>query len=254
MTTAVLQCVIGVLKLCFGAAGLRVSRLTRGEEVRSTAWLLVGLSCAVAGVNSVLHSGWALWALLEGPEAEVYRSYLAWAPAVNYSRHAIMLLMALGLLGLPLLHRLPRASLVRGATAALLTGMAAAAWVGSGEGAPEWAEHYITMAALDGAEMILVFTALLAALVLGTMDRLLWAALTVYATRQAVNVLSYSAIAWIQVPGAWSLSPRYIASTGAVLWAVLLALALRRLALAGRGQPSPALLEPFAGRAHSTLG
>lgn len=126
--------------------------------------------------------------------------------------------------------------------------------MGASSEAPDWLEHFVATATLDAVEMLLLFGALLTALVQGTMDRLLWVALTVYATRQALNVLSFSAIAWGEVPGTWSPSPVHIAATGTVLWAVLLALALRRLALAGRGQPSPALLEPLAGRAHSTLG
>lgn len=254
MITAVLQCAVAVLKLCFGAAALRVARLTPAEGARSTAWMVVGLACAVAGVNGVLHSGWAMWALLEGPGATLYGSYLAWAPAVNYSRHAIMLLMAAVLLFLPMLDRLPRPTLVRAGLAVLLAAAAAGAWMGAGSGTPDWLEHFVATAALDAVEMLLLFGALLTALVQGTMDRLLWVALTVYATRQSLNVLSFSAIAWEGVPDAWSPSPVHIAATGTVLWAVLLALALRRLALAGRGQRSPALLEPFAGRAHSTLG
>lgn len=253
MITAVLQCLIAALKLGFGVAALRAARLTREEGVRSTAWLLTGTAFALAGLNSVPHSLWALSAVLAGPDAAVYGEYLRWAPAVNYSRHAVMLVTPLLLLGLPLLCRLDRGILVR-CTVGLLAGSGVlGGWMGTMDGDGGWARHFTVISALDSAEMILFGAALLASLVLGTMDRILWIALVVYATRQAINVVSFSALAWFQVPGAWSPSPQHIAWIGALHWALLLGLARHRLRLAARGERTPPLLEPLAGRTHSTL-
>lgn len=243
MTTAALQIVGAVLKLAFGLVALGVARSARARDVHRLGWLLVGVVLAAGGASNLLQSSWAMRAFLSGEGTAVWNSYLRWAPAMNFSRHLSMIALAGLLCALPALARLRgwRVGVIAGG--AILLSAALGGWVGAAESSLVEARHYPATAMLDSLEMLLLFAALIGALAFGWMDRWLWTILAIYAVRQSFNVISFSALAWRTVTGAWAPGSAHIKWVATAMWVVLLAIALHRLRLARRGTPVSGLLE-----------
>lgn len=246
MLTLALQLVNAALLLALGGSATRVG--WQGEPLqdrRAAAWLLTGVSFLLMGGIKALQNVWGTWAFVAGPASSVYLSYLRWAPGANHSRSLVALTFGVLLTGLAARgwggERFWMAT-----PPALVLGAALGAWLGWQEGELQGAVHYTAVSVLASLEMIVLLAALLAALSTSALDRLLWLCLGVYALADAISVVWFSALAWVEVDGAWSPSPWHGQLYHLAVYGVMLWLALRRLALAREQSPVPAPLEPLA--------
>ena len=89
---------------------------------------------------------------------------------------------------------------------------------------------------------------------IGSLRGLLWGALALYSLHLAWNAIWYSALAWLNTPGAWSPNPVFLPLYMTVAYLAMVLLAYRRLVLARRGTHVPALLEPLSQRRPSLIG
>jgi hypothetical protein len=238
LLTLTLQTVTAVLKLIFvGIAILIVRRHAEPVSPPGAAWRWIAISFLVSGISGLFQSLWAVRAYVSGPGSEVYARYLAWMPAMNYSRYAIVFLLA-GILILLAFGRVPPRVLRPGV---ILTLCVAAALVGAMAGLREGAfapgVHAARLAELQVVEMLLLLAALFAAVVFGSMDAWLWMTVLVYALRQSFNTLLWAAHAAGAVDGAWNPPFWMGAAVGCVAWLGMIALALGWLRRARQGRP-----------------
>ncbi|HEX2190845.1 MAG TPA: hypothetical protein VHG51_18200 [Longimicrobiaceae bacterium] len=236
---------MALVKVLAGAAILAVGlRELQGTRVHRLAWQLTGFTFVVGGTSMVLQTGiFAPWAYFAGRGTPVYDAFLRWNPALTQSRTFLVIGLGVVLSLLPLIGRYER-GVVRLAVAFLLAAMAAGGVFGWLEGAYVSTRFYPSTAVANLLELIALFAALFVALTADTMDRHLWLALAVYSVSIGLNVIVYSALAWIRVEGVWSPSPRFVQFFLVAAHATMLGLALRRLQLARRGVRVGSLLEP----------
>jgi hypothetical protein len=241
LLTLVLQSMSSLLKLAFVLVALAIVRRQRNEaSLPAACWRWVGLALLVSAASDLLQSVWAVAAVAGGEHSRVYQLYLAWMPAMNYSRYAIAIGLGLVLTALPFagdrLRLLRGEAIVVAATAIALVGVAG----GLLEGGFTGSVHTFRLAVLQVAETSALFAALLVAVVRTSMDGWLWLTLFVYTFRQAVESLLWSAQAG-SATGAWH--PPFWASPaiGVVMWLAMVGLAHRRLTLARRDVPAPGI-------------
>lgn len=245
MLTLVLQNVVTLLVGIFALAAAGVYRRIgpRGGE-RRIPWLITALAFGMEAVNKGIQGAFGAWAYFAGPESAVWGRFLFWNPIFNHSRTFLLLaycalLFQMAVRRTPIPDRYPRL-----ASGALLAGMAAGALLGWAEKGFDELRHYSAVARWDVVAMLVLLVALVAA-VLGTrVDRVLWAALGVYAFSLALNVLWFAAFSRVGMPGQWAPRPWEIQLYRVVLFGLMALLALHRLRLARRGTRVPALVEP----------
>lgn len=254
MLVLALQIVWALVKLLAGTAILLVgARELGGARIHRLAWQLTGSTFVLGGASAVLQLGiFAPWAFFSQKGTPVYEAFLRWNPAITQSRTFLMVGLGLLLCALPWIARFER-RVVPGGVAFLVLSMAAGGVVGWSEGGYVSARFYSSTAAANLLELIVLLTALLVALVMDAMDRYLWLAVLVYAVGISLNVLSYSALAWIRVEGVWAPSPVFVQVFLVMSHATMLALAVKRLRLARRGVAVGSLLESVEQKPLSVL-
>lgn len=254
MLTLWLQVAVSVLSVTFGIAALLIARGSHDfPEPHRKTWTTVALAFLLGGASNVMQNAGAVWAFIAGPASSVWAEYLLWAPVGNHSRAFLRVAMAAALLGVASIWiraRIQRRELLLLFGGAMFTG----ALNGRGEGAISAGVHFSSVAVLNTIEVSVILPALFVGMVHSTMDRLLWAALGVYAVRQTLNVISFSALAWLDVPGTWTPHPAHAQAIGVACYVIMIGIAVHRLQLAQRGLAVPSLLEPPAQRKFSTLG
>lgn len=247
----ILQYISSLLMLGVGIVGLLVARRVVYPTAHRLAWAVAGTAFTLAGVSKVAQNAYGTVALVAGPGSPTWDRYLTWAPTFDHSRTGILATLFLLLLVLLVPHRSWTAIERRGCSrwkwgavlcAGGLTG-AAAGWVQG------WGDllHFRNVTISDTAELVLVLTSLLALLLRERVDRLLWMVLSLYGVNLAMNVLLLSA--WMETGGvrsAFSLLPMH--GSRIVLSSTMVALALRRLALANRSALVPGLLASLPSR------
>jgi hypothetical protein len=254
MLTILLQASVAILALAFGAAASVVARrMHECEGAHRLSWAVVAVGFVVGGISSIVQNAGAVWAFAAGPDSAAWTEFLRWAPAGNYGRTLLRVALAISL------ACVPAARYFRGqfwSMSAMLFGGAilAGAWIGVAEGSLKEGVHYPNLAILETLEVVTLLFALFLAATADSMDRLLWIGICVYVVRQALNVISWSAFAWVGVPGAWIPHPWHIHVYGVVGYGIMIGLALHRLRLARRGVQVSGLLELPAPRKFSTLG
>lgn len=250
----VLQGFIAILRLLFGLTAFAVALSPLSPvDTRQKAWLVTSVGFTISGLILVVQSSAAAWAYFSGPGTPVYSEFLRWSPAANHSRTLLSISLALFLVSLPALRRFESRFWVLMLTVffvATISGGLIGVWEGP------WTEgrHHSVYSVLTTAEVVVLLGVLFTALWSDTMDRLLWLCFVIYAIAMALNVVFVSALAWIGVFGAWSPSPALTRVHPLIAYTAMLILALRRLSLARRDIPVPALLEPLTERRISTLG
>lgn len=244
MRTLVLQTISSLLPLAFGLLALAVVRAERGGPPRhARGWRLTALTFIALGTSSTLQASWAVRAYLSGPGTEVYTTYLRWAPAGNVSRYFLMIAFGGALVWLSLERKgEPRLGALHPAllAAALVLG----GWIGWWQGPLDSLHrHAALMASLDMVEMLSLIAALLVSLSTAAVERLLWGALAAYTLREPFNVGILSAMAHPPAEGV-RVHPSHLLHLVAILvYAVMIAIAARRLVLARQGAEVPAILD-----------
>lgn len=243
MTTAILQFLVQVLILAFGALAVRIARERGGmPRVHRMAWTLAGVFFLWRGVPGVVHGVAAFWALAAGKGSWPFALFVEWTPAMNHSRTLVSVGMGWTLAALPLLRGQSVPRLWAGASLACLVLAGTGAYAGWQEGATG-PFHLSTLSVLGAVELLGMLVALMVGLFALTLDRYLWLVLCVYAVHVALNIIWYSASVNFFYPGSWypPLQVRHLYSGAAYLGGC--ALAWQRLALARRGARVGGLLE-----------
>jgi hypothetical protein len=237
MRMMALQLLGSLLILGAGLVALWVARRESAASPRRPAWLLTGWVWLVHGIIQLAQNLWGSWAMMSAPDSGVMGGYLAWAPALNHSRTFLWLAACLVLVWLTFAPRPPDASAWGMVIAALGAGAVAGAGFGHVEGALRPLTHYSNVAVLDALELVLFLGTLFATLLRDRVDRYLWAGLLVWALTVAINILWFAALSLVEDSRAWTPSPSAMGVYRAGLLSLLLAVFLRRLALARRGVP-----------------
>ncbi|HEU0078768.1 MAG TPA: hypothetical protein VFQ76_14035, partial [Longimicrobiaceae bacterium] len=197
-----LQSLVALTTVAFGVMALLVARRLGRSTLPAIAWLVVGVAFTMEGINGIFQSSGAIWAILAGKGSAVYAGYLRLGPVGNHGRSVLKIGLGLALIALPLLKRVPARALPGVVTVWLLLFMLLGSFLGWNEGSLR-AGHFSIVALLDSFEMIVIWGALVGALVSGGIDRLLWIGLAINGVRQALNVVWTSALVWRDTPGAW---------------------------------------------------
>ena len=245
MITILLQNLAAALMLTFGTLAYRTATYSAFSHVQRNMWRLTGMAFLISGIINAFHKSWATWAFIVGAGTDVYTSYLQWTPALNYSRTFLGFMFAVLLF---VLVRSGGEATTRRwliLTGALLFAAVMGGIVGILEGPHSTSRHYSTIALYDTLLMLALFSALLIAHVNHAMDRHLWISITIFAVVGGFNVIWLSALAWFDVPGAWSPRPWQTQLYSVLALLAMTALAYRRFLLARRGVRVPALLEPL---------
>ena len=254
MIVLALQFIWALVKLSAGTAILLVgARELPGARAHRLAWQLAGITFVIGGASAVAQlCVFAPWAYFAGKGTPVYETFLRWNPALTQSRTFLMVGLGLLLCLLPWIARFER-RLVAGGVVFLVLAMAAGGVLGWNEGSYVSARFYSSTASANVLELIMLLSALLVALVFDAMDRYLWLAMLVYAVAISLNILSFAALAWIRVEGAWTPSTKLVQVALVLSHATMLWLALKRMRLARHGVEVGSLLEPAMQRPVSVL-
>lgn len=254
MLVLALQVVWAFVKLLAGAAILAVGlRQLRGDPVHRLSWQLTGCTFILGGASAVVQLGvFAPWAYFAGEGTAVYGSFLRWNPAVTQSRTFLMIGLGMVLCVLPIVRRYPRnpVPVAVGFLVAMMLAGGASGWM---EGGFAELRFFSSTAVTNMLELVMLLSALFVALVAETMDRYLWLAMLVYAISIGLNVLMYSALAWMVVAGAWFPPPSFLQVCLVLAHATMVLLAARRLQLDRRGVAVGSLLEPGRQKAMTVL-
>jgi uncharacterized membrane protein YsdA (DUF1294 family) len=251
--TLLLQNLAAALILLFGALAYRTASYSAFSDVQRNMWQLTGIAFLITGVINGLHKFWATWAFVAGAGTRVYTNYLQWTPALNYSRTFLCWMFAI--LMFVLIRTRGESARRRWTlwTGALLLGAVVGGVIGIMEGSHYTSRHYSAVALYDTLLMLALFGALLSAYITHAMDRHLWISITIFAVLGGFNAIWLSALAWVNIPGAWSPRPWQTQLYSVLALFGMSALAYRRLLLARRGVRVPALLEPLEPQQRASL-
>ncbi|HEV2126862.1 MAG TPA: hypothetical protein VGW38_29265 [Chloroflexota bacterium] len=252
--TLFLQALGAALQLLFGILALATARHQDAFlPVRREAWWLTGATFTLLGAIMLVHTAiGSPWAYFSGPGTTVYEVYLRWSPVGNHSR--ALLIVGFGVLLLLLVWRQQLAHFRQLAVAVLLLAALLGGIAGWLEGSLIEARHFTLLAIGDTLQLMVISAALLSALWLRMVDEHLWLCLSLYALMLALNVGWYSAMAWLDVPGAWVPTSMHMQMCRQVAYLGMLAFVLRRLVLARRGVQVPAFTDPEPEPEFSTFG
>jgi len=255
MVTLFLQYLVGFLALAFGVLALKVGASARGfPDLQQRAWILTGLAFTLGGLDKVLVDSWAVAAFFSGKGTPVYDSYLVAATVGNHSRIVLKLSYGVILACFAAFRGVPARRFYALAFGVFALSLLAGGMLGWMEGRLEPGRHFPLIASSETVEMMVLLAALFVALLNSAVDRLLWASIAVYAVRQALNAIWWSAMTWFGTGSTWVPSSRWLMVQACVAYTIMLVLAVRCLQAARRGGRVPALLEPFVGREVPILG
>lgn len=243
MLTLMLQNAATLLIWVLGALALAVARRGEPHAPAAAAWRLTGVSFLSDAALKTCQNVWGNWAFFAGSGTDVYTAYVRWMPVANHSR-SVMLLASAGLLVAWARGSRLEARHWRVAYATLLAGVVAGAALGWAEGGYDLALHHSVVSLISLATLLLLAAALLLALSRASFDRVLWSALALYALHEALNVVWFSAYAWLDVEGVWAPSPWHVMAVRVAAFALLCAIAGHGLLLARRGVRIAAPLDP----------
>lgn len=245
MTTLFFQCAVAALALVMGVLGLKVARVLPADTpvLHRLSWEVVGLVFLLGGVSSIFQNVFAVVAYLGGSGSAAWNSYAVWAPVGNYGRTLAKSMLSLLLCLLPLAHRvtLQRARLITIGASVLM--FAVGTVLGLMEGPLRMSVHFSMYSVFETVELVLLLVALFVAVQTSSVDRLLWAAMALYAARQALNALSYGALSWWGTAGRWAPSGLHIHVMGVIGYVLMAWLSWKRIRLARQGIPVPGMFD-----------
>lgn len=255
MTTLFLQYLTGFLALAFGIVSLKVGRSARAfPDLQRRAWILTGLAFTLGGVDKVVMDSWAVAAYFSGAGTHVYDGYLQAVTVGNHSRIVLKLSYGLLLACFVAFRGLPARRFYTLGLGLFALSLVAGGMLGWMEGTFEAVRHLPLIASSETVEMMVLLVALFVALLSSSIDRLLWTCIAIYALRQALNAIWWSAMTWFDVGNVWIPGPVWLMAQACVAYVVMLVLTVRCLQAARRGERVPALLEPFTPREVPILG
>lgn len=229
MRTLAAQAGMSVCVLVFALLALRIARhISAGQPVYRYAWALTGASFLARGLNSLFHDLFATVAYVSGPESRVYAAVLVWHPILNHSR--TFLLIAYSIVFFVALVRASRKQPLpplRTAMAITMAGMVLGGVVGWQEGAFSGVIHYSAVAVLDVVAMLVLFAILFVGLSTATLDRGLWACLSIYTFVLALSALSFAFLSRIDIIGEWAPPASLLQIIKSLLYVGLNAVAIR---------------------------
>ncbi len=249
------QIASSTLILVFGVLALRVWRRfgTVRRDRAALAWGVSAASFLVVGVYATAHSLASVVMVAAGKESRVYGFILQWVHPANMGRGVASVLFGLLLLALMAVPRRVGPRIASAAPAALVA--AAVAGTLGARLLPHASPHtfFTMLAVLNAATAVVVMAALLAAVQNDGMDQLLWLSLALYALKETLSVSLLAVIAF------WGVAEvrNYMAG---LFWlqvgagVCMVALAARRLHLAGGGRRVPAIFERLDALRRSTPG
>jgi hypothetical protein len=203
------QILIALLAFSFGIASLCAFRVTPGSrEPQRSAWMLSGIAFTGSGFLGAMHSTWAAVAYAAGPASIRWDVYVVWAPVVNHGRGLWIIAFCIAVAVLAYVDPARVRRTVRIAIGWLAAFLVVGAGIGLAEGPFVSGSHFFTLAVVNLATILVLGVALLSHLIRDTMDRILWAALSIYWLNLAIGTLWMAANAWFDVPG--SVLPRGI--------------------------------------------
>jgi len=245
---------VALLALAVGILALRTARGLPGAPlIHRLAWEIAGVVFVLGGVSSVAQQAFAIAGFAAGPGTAVWNAYLRWAPVGNYGRTLAKAMMALLLCLLPFLKGLTLRRARTFSVGACLLMFAVGTALGLLEGPLRSSVHYATYSIFETLELVLLLSALFAAVQTSSMDRLLWAFMAVYAARQAQNALSVSALSWIGIQGKWAPTSLHIHVIGVVTYLLMIWIAIERRRRADRGVMVPGMFDIPAAQPRSSL-
>jgi hypothetical protein len=243
MTTLVIQLVLAVLTLSFGALALASARIVaESRSAESAGWYVAAVVFLLQGISLTIQSTFAVLAVQAGPTSALYADYLRWAPAFNHSRGLLTHCLLIGFV----------AVLLRGSDALrwkgaflTLTGLTIAIGMTLGlvEGSYTQAIHYTRIALSETVGLVALAVILFVAIFRPAMDRLLWYSMVLTAVSAAFTSLYIAALAWVQVSGTWTPSPWQLQSFKVALYTAMVGLGVWRLRLARQRIPVPGMVE-----------
>lgn len=253
MSTALFQVAVALLALVVGYLALKAAQSLGGAPpLHRVSWEITGVVFLLGGLSSVIQNGWALAAVVAGRGSLVWNTYLFWSPLGDYGRT-----LAKAMLGL-LLFLVPFASdsfLARARRVALVSTLlmfTLGAVAGLVEGPLQLKGHFSNYSIFETLELVLFLAALFNAVRTSSMDRLLWGFTSLYAARQALNALSYAAVA-LSGEQHWAPSGQHIHVIGIFCYVAMSYLAYRRIRLARSGVQVPGMFDLPPARQASLL-
>jgi hypothetical protein len=245
MLTLTLQSINTLVKILFVPIALLIVREAGSDRSFLTvAWRWVAAAFLVSGISSLVQGVWAIVAFRGGAGSMELESYIAWMPALNYSRFSTAIFLAIGLATLPYLP-----AQLRPYRLTMLIGLAAGAGLvgvllGFAEGPFVRGLHNSRLSVLQLVETLVLFAALWVAVVRRTMDLWLWLCLFIYAFRQSINSLIWAGTAWGVLPGVWHPPFWTSPALGIGMWVLMVGIAGHRLLHSRRGAPIAPVFSP----------
>lgn len=245
MLTLILQNVSTLLIAVCAVAALRVYGAARAHapaEHRGM-WLLTGTALGAHALVKGTHGILGAWAYAAGPKTEIWANYMAWTPPFNHSRTLLLLAYCIILAHFSFRPVPFTARYYRGAVAAMGVALLVGAMVGVMEPRYTALTHFTAVARWDVIELLVLLATLMAALLGGRMDRVLWSLLCLYAVSLAFNVLWFAAFSRADMAGQWVPRPWVLQAVRTGLYSGMAVLALYRLRQARRGRSVLALAD-----------
>ena len=235
-----LQLTGSALMLAFGLACLRVARRP-GLTLRAGGWFLTGVTFVAIGGVATFQNTWAVWAVAAGEGSGVMRWYLRFFEVLNTPRSLLAVGYSAALAALLFVRRpLPTP---RQVAAAVLACLAAGAVLGALRSAGPVEKAFELLSLLEAASLLLLLAALYRALVTDAFDYLLWAAIAIYAAREAIN---FYFLSMMSLTSWWRPSGQLFHLVAIVSSSFMIACTLRRIALERAGREVPTFMGRIA--------
>lgn len=242
MRTLTAQAAMSVCIVVFALLALSIARrVPASQPTFRYAWALTGAAFLVRGLNSLFHDVFATIGFLGGSRSAAWAAVIAWHPVLNHSRtfqliaycFVFLFVLVRASRGLPL----PRLAT---SMAIVIGGMILGGVVGWQEDTFSGLTHFSAVAIWDVVAMFVMFAILFIGLSTATLDRGLWACLSIYTFILALSALSFAFLSRVDVVGEWAPSARTLQTIKALMFVTLDLVALRIwLRMRGGNRPRP---------------
>lgn len=240
MSTLHQQLAFALLTLLFGilASGVVRHSGSRPPGRQEVAWRITAAYFVLIGGYAVVHSVFAIFAVRAGQDSTIYAHVVRWVGPANVGRAITG--VAFALLVLHAQVRRPGGGRITAQAVPLLLLTAVGATVAADVLRSDGMLWQASMLALWATVMaLLLFPALLLALMWDGMDEVLWLALTAYVLKEVLSVSLWAMVAWRPRGAASGMLQMFYWVNLVVMLGMCIAAAWRlRQAAAGRRVPS----------------
>jgi hypothetical protein len=229
MPTLAAQAGMSICVVAFALLALLIARrVPHGQPVFRYAWGLTGAAFLVRGLNSLFHDVFSTLGFLGGEGSPAWNAVLAWHAILNHSRTFELIAYCF-----VFLYALVRASRGRAmprlstSMAIVVGGMVVGGLIGWQEDTFTGLSHFPAVAVWDVVAMFVMFGILFVGILTSTLDRGLWACLSIYTFILAMSALAFAFLSRIDVIGEWAPSVSTMQIIKALLYVGLNAAAIR---------------------------